>query len=49
MHIHTVQRSEWGDYRQLRLAALKDAASAFASTWQQEASLSERQWIGWAE
>lgn len=49
MHIHTVQRSDWRDYRQIRLAALKDAPSAFASTWQQEASLSELRWIDWAE
>lgn len=49
MRIHTVQRSDWRDYRQIRLAALMDAPSAYASTWQQEASLSELQWMDWAE
>jgi GNAT superfamily N-acetyltransferase len=42
--IHTVQRSDWRDYRQIRLAALKDSPSAFASTWQEEASLASSQW-----
>jgi GNAT superfamily N-acetyltransferase len=44
VHIHTVQRSDWREYRQIRLAALKDSPSAFASTWQEEASLAPSQW-----
>lgn len=44
MRIHTVQRRDWRDYRDIRLAALKDAPSAFASTWQEEASLTASQW-----
>lgn len=44
MRIHTVRRSDWRDYREIRLAALKDAPSAFASTWQEEASLTAAQW-----
>lgn len=45
MHIHPVQRSDWRQYRQIRLAALKEAPSAFASTWQEEASLAAPQWM----
>ena len=45
MRIHTVQCPDWRDYRDIRLAALKDAPSAFASTWQAEASLTAPQWI----
>jgi ribosomal protein S18 acetylase RimI-like enzyme len=44
MRIHTVQRSDWRDYREIRLAALKNEPSAFASTWQEEASLTAAQW-----
>jgi RimJ/RimL family protein N-acetyltransferase len=42
--IHTVRRNDWRDYREIRLAALKDALSAFASAWQEEASLTAAQW-----
>lgn len=45
MRLHTVQRRDWQDYRDIRLAALKDAPSAFASTWQEEASLAAVRWI----
>jgi RimJ/RimL family protein N-acetyltransferase len=45
MRIDTVQRRDWREYREIRLAALKDAPSAFASTWQEEASLTASQWI----
>jgi RimJ/RimL family protein N-acetyltransferase len=44
MRIHTVRRRDWQDYREIRLAALKDAPSAFSSTWQEEASLTAPQW-----
>jgi ribosomal protein S18 acetylase RimI-like enzyme len=45
VRIHTVQLRDWPDYRDIRLAALKDAPSAFASTWRQEAALTESQWM----
>lgn len=45
MRIHTVQGRDWQDYREIRLAALQDAPSAFASTWQEEASLAASQWM----
>lgn len=45
MRIYTVQRRDWREYREIRLAALKDTPSAFASTWQEEASLTPPQWM----
>ena len=45
VRIHTVQHRDWQDYRDIRLAALKDAPSAFASTWQEEALLTAPQWM----
>jgi hypothetical protein len=45
VRIHTVQRRDWPEYREIRLAALKDAPSAFASTWQEEAPLTAAQWM----
>lgn len=45
MRIYTVQRRDWREYREIRLAALKDTPSAFASTWREEASLAPPQWM----
>jgi ribosomal protein S18 acetylase RimI-like enzyme len=45
VRIHTVQHRDWQDYRDIRLAALKDSPSAFASTWQEEAALTASQWM----
>jgi GNAT superfamily N-acetyltransferase len=45
VRIHTVHRRDWRDYRDIRLAALHDAPSAFASTWQEEASLTAPEWM----
>lgn len=42
--IHIVQGSDWRRYRKIRLAALRDAPSAFALTWQQEASFATGRW-----
>jgi ribosomal protein S18 acetylase RimI-like enzyme len=42
--IHIVQGSDWRSYREIRLAALHDAPSAFALTWQQEASFATKRW-----
>jgi RimJ/RimL family protein N-acetyltransferase len=44
MRIYTVQRGDWRAYREIRLAALKESPSAFASAWQSEASFTEAQW-----
>ena len=40
-----MQHRDWQDYREIRLAALKDTPSAFAATWQQEAALTESLWM----
>ena len=45
MRICTVQRRDWREYREIRLAALKDTPSAFNSTWQEEASQAPPQWM----
>jgi len=45
MRIRTVRRRDWREYRDIRLAALQDAPSAFASTWQEEAALTASQWM----
>lgn len=44
MRIKAVRAGDWREYRAIRLAALRDAPSAFASTWQQEATRSPEQW-----
>ena len=45
MRLYTVQAGDWREYRQVRLAALRDAPSAFAATWQQEASRADEHWM----
>jgi ribosomal protein S18 acetylase RimI-like enzyme len=49
MRIQVMQASDWREYRDIRLTALKDAPSAFASTWQQEAARSPEEWRERAE
>jgi GNAT superfamily N-acetyltransferase len=46
VRVYTVQGRDWRDYREIRLVALKDAPSAFASTWQAEALFTEARWRG---
>jgi len=45
VRIHTVQRDDWPAYREIRLAALRDAPSAFASTWERETAFPDSRWI----
>jgi RimJ/RimL family protein N-acetyltransferase len=49
MRTYTVQRRDWREYREIRLAALKDTPSAFNSTWQEEASLAPPLWMEQAQ
>lgn len=49
MHMHTVQLRDWPQYREIRLTALRDTPSAFASTWQKEQAYPDSRWTGRAQ
>ncbi|MGE5291446.1 MAG: N-acetyltransferase family protein [Micromonosporaceae bacterium] len=44
IEVRAVTPAEWGLVRDLRLAALREAPHAFASTYEQEAGLEESRW-----
>ena len=48
MEIRRVGRDEWGELRALRLRALQDAPDAFGSTYAEESSRTDAEWMGWA-
>ena len=48
MEIRRVGRDEWGELRALRLRALQDAPDAFGSTYEEESSRTDAEWMGWA-
>ena len=45
--VREVPADEWELVRDVRLAALRDAPDAFASTYTREAPYTEEQWRGW--
>jgi GNAT superfamily N-acetyltransferase len=49
VEIRRIGRDEWRELRDLRLCALKDAPDAFGSTYEDESSSADAQWMGWAE
>jgi hypothetical protein len=48
VEIRRVGRDEWGTLRVLRLRALQDAPDAFGSTYEEESSRTDAEWMGWA-
>lgn len=42
MRLHTVRSGDWRDYRTIRLAALREAPTAFESTYGEEAACATR-------
>jgi len=45
--VRTAGAGDWELVRDVRLAALRDAPDAFASTYAREAAYTEEQWRGW--
>jgi len=45
--VRAVGAGDWELVRDVRLAALRDAPDAFASTYEREAAYTEEQWRGW--
>lgn len=48
MEIRRIRADEWHRLRDLRLRALQDAPDAFGSTYEEESSGTDAQWIDWA-
>jgi GNAT superfamily N-acetyltransferase len=45
--VRAIGPGDWELVRDVRLAALRDAPDAFASTYEREAAYTEEQWRGW--
>ena len=45
--VRAIGADDWELVRDVRLAALRDAPGAFASSYEREAAYSEEQWRGW--
>jgi hypothetical protein len=45
--VRAIGPGDWELVRDVRLAALRDAPGAFASSYEREAVYSEEQWRGW--
>jgi hypothetical protein len=47
VEIREIGAGDWQALRDIRLAALRDAPQAFASTYEREAAFAEADWLRW--
>jgi GNAT superfamily N-acetyltransferase len=49
VEIRRIRPDEWRELRDLRLRALQDAPDAFGSTYEEESTRSDAEWVDWVD